>query len=103
MNKSRLKPIGQKQREKNAEWKRITDERAEEENYICQWCGKSGRRDDEFNPLDGHHSQRRSRGRIDTPENCYLCHRLCHSEIEDNNVDTLVYKSRKEWLKSKEV
>lgn len=90
MRKSGIKPISTKQKEKNAHWKKVTDERVEEGAYICQWCGKRGQRDSSmalFSYLDGHHIVRRSRGRIDTKDNCYIVHRICHQYIHDHNID----------------
>jgi hypothetical protein len=82
-----LNKISPKQRVINAEWKTITDQKAHDLNNTCQWCGKIGSRTDSFNPLDGHHIQKR-RYHNDSPENCYVCHRVsCHRFIEDNNID----------------
>ena len=94
--RKRLNPISDRQRERNAKWKKITDQKALNLNHICQWCGKLGRRDDPFNPLEGHHIIKRSY-RIDTWENCYLCHRLCHSFIEDNSIDVREFPNKKAW------
>lgn len=85
MRKSRIKPISAKQAVKNAHWKKVTDERAKEENYTCQWCGKRGQRDSSmalFSYLDGHHIIPR-RYNIHTKENCYIVHRVsCHERAD---------------------
>jgi len=94
-----LNPVSDKQRVKNALWNKITDERAEEEGYICQWCHSIGQR---LSPslsyyLDGHHILKR-RYNIHTRENCYVCHRFgCHGEIEDKNIDVRECPDRESW------
>ena len=98
--KTRISPISDKQRERTKKWNAITDEVAEEHDFICQWCGRLGVRqtDNPWLKLDGHHITLRSRGRIDTKENCYLPHRLpCHRFIDDNNIDVSKYPSEKSW------
>lgn len=88
---------------KNAHWDKITEERAEEECYICQWCHHIGQRLSPDIPayLDGHHIIKR-RYNIHTKDNCYIVHRFrCHGEIEDNNVDVRIFPNREAWLKSK--
>jgi len=99
MIKRRIKPISDKQRQKNAHWKQITDEKCAELNYVCQWCGQRGHRLEQgFQILDGHHIIKR-RYNIHTKENCYICHRApCHREIEDNNIDVNQYPNREAWL-----
>lgn len=84
MKRSRIKPISDKQREKNAEWRSVTDEKARELDYICQWCGKKGQRIDPeaWDYLDGHHIIPR-RYNIHTKKNCYIVHRVqCHPEAD---------------------
>ena len=97
--KKGINPVTDKQREKNARWKKITDEKCEELDYVCQWCGGSGQREipEAFNYLDGHHAIKR-RFNINTKKNCYVCHRKCHREIEDRSIDVLVYPTREAWL-----
>ena len=80
-----LNKVSDKQRLINAKWKAITDQKAKNLNYICQWCHLPGRRDDAFNPLDGHHIIKR-RYNIHTYMNCLLCHRLCHQALELHNI-----------------
>lgn len=100
--RKRIKPISDKQKIKNALWNKITNGRCEKLGYICEYCGKRGQRinSEALDWLDGHHIQRRSRGRIDTEENCYICHRVCHSYIEDHNIIVSQgdYWKRKYWL-----
>jgi len=103
MRRTRLKPISEKQRAKNAHWKEVTDRKAEDLGYICQWCGLVGSRvlDDDWAHLDGHHVIKR-RYNVNTPENCYVCHRLCHQFIGGENpehtpIDVRVYPSKKAW------
>lgn len=89
MKKSRINPISKKQRIRNKLWAEITDQLCLELKYTCQYCGKLGQRDNLGNLwtyLDGHHIFKRSRGRLDTKENCYPCHRHCHEEIERKNI-----------------
>jgi len=84
MKHTRIKPISAKQAVKNAHWKKITDERAKEEDYVCQWCGKRGQRTDMegWDYLDGHHIIPR-RYNIHTKENCYIVHRVrCHEQAD---------------------
>jgi len=86
MKQSALNPVSKKQRQKNAEWARITDEKAKELDYICQLCGKKGQRTDPeaWDYLDGHHIIPR-RYNIHTKENCYIVHRVfCHTEADRN-------------------
>jgi len=103
MERTRLKPISKKQKEKNTLWKQVTDQRCRDLNYICQWCGLAGSRvlDDDWAHLDGHHIIPR-RFNIHTPENCYICHRLCHDFIGGDNpehkpIDVTIYKTKQEW------
>ena len=98
MNKSRLRPISDKQKEKNKRWKAITDQKARDLNYICQWSGGLGHREDpeSLSYLDGHHIVPR-RYNIHTYDNCYLCLRKYHIFIEDNNIDVAIHKNKKEY------
>lgn len=86
MRRVRINPISEKQKAKNKLWAEITNQRARLLNFICEWCHKRGSRIAEFNPLNGHHIIPR-RYNIHTPENCYLCHDLCHDEIENITVE----------------
>lgn len=95
--RKRLNPISDKQRERNALWKEITDQKAKDLDYICQWCGLPGKRDYGYAHLDGHHTIKR-RYRIDTPEICYVCHQIgCHPFIEEHNIDVRIYPNKKAW------
>jgi len=81
-----LNKVSAKQRAINKLWRGITGQKAKDLNYICQWCHLPGSRDDDFNPLDGHHIIPR-RFNVHTYENCYIIHRLCHNFIKENNID----------------
>ncbi len=87
-----LNKVSTKQKVINELWREITDQKAKDLNYICQWCHLPGRRDDDFNPLDGHHTIKRRFG-IHTYKDCFICHRLCHNFIEENNIDVSEYPS----------
>uniref|UniRef100_A0A6M3LIV4 Putative homing endonuclease n=1 Tax=viral metagenome TaxID=1070528 RepID=A0A6M3LIV4_9ZZZZ len=66
---------------------------------MCQWCETAGHRVDPESLfyLDGHHIIRRSRGGGNDISNAYLCHRMCHTEITDKNVDVLKYPTKELW------
>lgn len=81
-----LNPVSDRQKLINALWREITDQKAKDLNNICQWCHLPGRRDAPFNKLIGHHIIKR-RYQLNTYENCFVCHRLCHNFIEINNID----------------
>jgi hypothetical protein len=89
----KINSISAKQRERNKNWREITDKKCVDTGFICQWCGEYGKRDDDFNPLDGHHIKKR-RYMIDTYENDFICHRLCHQFIEDNGIKVEVYSNK---------
>ena len=102
MKRVRIKPISDKQRVKNELWNRITNERCVKLDFRCEYCGKRGQR---VNPealdyLDGHHKVSRTRGGTYTEDNCYICHRVCHSYISDHNVvvSSEDYPTRRLWL-----
>ena len=101
MKRTRLNPVSRKQREKNAEWRRITDEMCRENQYICRWCGYKGQRivPDRLDWLTGHHIVSRARGGIYTRENCFLVHQSCHQTITDHNIDVRIYHNKEEWSK----
>jgi len=95
----RLNPVSPKQAAINELWREITDERASEENFTCQWCHGPGQRTDPqniFTYLDGHHKTKR-RYNIHTKENCYIAHRLCHGFIEEYGIDVRVYPDKRAW------
>lgn len=100
LRKTPLRKTSEKQRAKNAEWNRITDEKCRKLDFVCQWCGKKGHRDkgryEDWFYLTGHHKKKR-RFNVQTKENCYLCHLICHSEIEESSVDVNIFKNREEW------
>lgn len=95
----RLNPISPKQAAINEEWNEITNEKAEELGYLCQWCHGLGQRTnprDIFTYLDGHHKTKR-RYNIHTKENCYITHRLCHGFIDDHSIDVEIYPDKRAW------
>ena len=85
MHNSTLKPISKKQAAKNKTWKGVTLGRIERLGNRCEWCGKWGTPDAEFNPLWGHHMEKRWHGDY-SEANCFICHWICHREIEDNSI-----------------
>jgi len=92
MRNSTIKPISAKQRAKNRSWKAVTDDRTKRLDWLCEWCGTSGARTSSWDPLDGHHIEKR-RNNNHFESNCFVCHRLCHRYIEDNNIK--VYRGMK--------
>lgn len=98
----RLNPLSPKQAALNEEWNRITDEKAKEIGYFCQWCHEPGQRDDRlhiFPPmgyLDGHHTKK-PRSSHNEKKYCYVCHRLCHYFIEAHNIDVGEYPDEEAW------
>lgn len=92
-----LEKVSKKQKVKNKNWKQVTDERCIEENYICQWCLKIGKRDGGWDCLTGHHILPR-RHNVHTKANCYVAHELCHGEITDNSIDVLKYPTKLVWV-----
>lgn len=100
---ARLNPKSDKQREKDAHWNEVTEEKCYETGFVCLWCGQPGQRNDNtrWDYLDGHHTTKR-RFNIHTQEVCYPAHRApCHGEIEDNSIDVNEYPDRENWLRSK--
>lgn len=86
MKRSYINPVSAKQREKNKHWGEVTDERAKEENYICQVCHKKGQRDDPegWDYLNGHHILKRRFG-VNTKANCYIVHQVeCHAWADEH-------------------
>lgn len=97
--KKRLQPVSDKQREKNALWNKITDEKCHETGFMCLWCGQPGQRNDptHWDYLDGHHT-RKPRYLHNEKQFCYPVHRApCHSFIEDNNIDVEKYPNKEVW------
>lgn len=99
MKRTRIKPISPKQKAKNAQWNKITDEVCEELNWVCQYCGKRGQRFNKYkwDYLDGHHIIKR-RFNIHTKENCYPVHRKCHAEADKVVVSIGDYKTREYFM-----
>jgi 5-methylcytosine-specific restriction endonuclease McrA len=96
--KIRIKPISDKQAIKNKLWNEITNRVCFELGNICQYCGKRGQRLDPevWDYLVGHHMVSRARGGDYAKENCYICHKICHSTITDKNIQVAIgdYKTR---------
>lgn len=85
MKKSYINKISKKQQKKILVWRGIKSRRAayltEKYGFVpCEYCGSSGG----YLQLDGHHIDKNRNNNTD--ENCYLCHRICHSEITDGNI-----------------
>ncbi len=99
--KKGLNKISDKQRIKQTTWKQIGDKVAEKLDYICQWCGTKGHRDDPENLfyLGGHHILPR-RFNDYARTNFYLSHNICHGFITDNNIDVLVLPDLKALCES---
>lgn len=90
---STIKPIGRKQREKNALWRAVCIERAFQlmEKYghiICEYSGETiyslSSMGDDMNDGWGHHIDG-DRNNI-TLENCYICKYKYHTIITDGNI-----------------
>jgi hypothetical protein len=80
-----LRIVSKKQAAKNRVWSEIKKNRIEflAAKYgapICEYCGKHVL----LGTLDAHHIDEDRNN--NTPENCYICHRFCHSHITDNNI-----------------
>jgi hypothetical protein len=99
--KKPINKVSKTQAIKNKCWKKITDEKFEQVNKICLWCGKHGSRTGD-NPINGHHIERRN-GRNNTIENCYPVHDFeCHSTITDKRIDVRIYPNKEVWEKRNE-
>ena len=95
--KTPLKPISEKGKAKAKVWENIFAIRLGKLYikygwHICEYCGQPGRRNASFNRLDGHHIIHKSLGGKDTPDNCFVCHRLCHDFIQLNHIDVTEFK-----------
>ncbi len=80
-----------KQQELDKLWREITLLKWAKLGRRSQWTGQYIR-----NP-SGHHIIRRSRGRLDTEENCYVCSWLEHDFIETHSVDVKKYPTKLLW------
>lgn len=83
-----LKAKSDKQKQRDYLWQRIKVNRIVflTEKYgaaIREYCGRAVFASD-LGMLDGHHIDTNRRN--NTPENCYICHRICHSYIHDHNL-----------------
>ena len=82
---STLRPISKKQAAIMRKWKATTVDRAERLGGICEWCREWGSLIHKYNPLTGHHMIKR-RHNDHSEANCFVCHWLCHQEIDDNSI-----------------
>ena len=90
--KTRISRQSKKQKALEIIWHEIVRQQVKRLKGRCRWCEKVGY------ALEGHHIIRRSGGRIDTDENCYVCHRWCHIEtIHRFNIDVREYPTEKIW------
>lgn len=100
MKRTPLRKKSKKQTEKDKHWKEVTNQKAKDLSFRCQWCGQLGTRVWNENPwqyLSGHHKIKR-RFNIHTYENCYLCHVLpCHHFLETLGVDVREYPTLAVW------
>jgi hypothetical protein len=84
-------------------WSEITEKKIKLLDNRCEWCGRLGQRNNTANFLSGHHIIKRSHGRIDTLENCYIAHWIsCHQFIEQKNIDVQKYPDKIAWEKRNE-
>jgi len=96
MKRTRIKPISDKQKKRKFEWLKVTIKKATDLGFLCQWCGQTGSLNHSFNPLGGHHIIKR-RYRIDTYENCFICHwATCHDYLERHPLIKLEYPDKNE-------
>ena len=88
MKRTPLKKISSKQRRLNQEWREKTLLRWAELKRKCEWCGGY------VASPDGHHEPKR---RYNISQIPYVCHRLCHDFIGENNINVRKYPSKIEW------
>jgi len=90
VKRTRIKPISDKQKKKLQEWAIIKEGRCVElyqkYGYVpCEYCkGEVNFIKDSLWCADPHHIDKDRNN--NTMENCYICHRICHSKITDNNI-----------------
>jgi len=76
MKRTKINPIGKKQRKKKVKWNAMVafliKHRA---HYLCEVCNKPP----DFRGLQGHHIKARSQGGKDIPENCLITCGRCHA------------------------
>lgn len=70
-----------KGRGRKEEWRRIIEARMETIGFICELCRRRGSRYDPFDPIDGYHRIPRSKGGVDSRDNCIILCRSCNEEI----------------------
>lgn len=88
LKRTPLKKRSEKQRQRYIKWaqaryKRCVEIETKYGKVICEYCGRPGW-GNELGILDGHHMDRNRSN--NTPENCYICHRVCHGKIHDKNI-----------------
>lgn len=88
LKRTPLKLKSDKQKQRDVEWHKAKYSKCVflENIYgapICEYCGRPSW-GNEFGILDAHHLDHNRRN--NTKENCYICHRVCHGKITDNNL-----------------
>lgn len=107
MKRTRINPISDKQRKKNALWRKVVMTRANElrEKYghiICEYSGETittlSSMGDDMNDGWGHHIDGNRNN--NTIENCYVCKYKYHSAITDKNIQVSSedFIGRELWL-----
>ena len=91
MKNSKIREVSKKQAARQKEWSEVTHQRIQDVDFHCEWCGKFCLN------FDGHHKKKRSRGRDDSYDNCFVCDRLCHIFIEDKGIDVRIIQNLKEY------
>ncbi|KKM99443.1 hypothetical protein LCGC14_1147800 [marine sediment metagenome] len=87
-----MKKVSDKQKKIYAGWldvkvRRIRYLIEKYEDSLCEYCGRHGKRHGGgLYMLDGHHIIKRSQGGSNNDDNCYICHRICHTKIHDQNI-----------------
>jgi len=100
-----INKISQKQKYINSEWHKNVQQKCEDLDFTCQWCGKKGlptKSGIRRNCLTGHHIIKRRFG-VHTYANVYICHWLCHDYIEIHNVSVLKYPTKLDWEKRNDI
>jgi hypothetical protein len=88
--KSFLRMVSKKQAVKNASWRKVTLERKKliKDRFgvlLCEHCGRPEYAHEIRGwPFDGHHIDGNRNN--NTPENCAVVYRTCHSFVTDHNI-----------------
>lgn len=107
MKRTRIKPISDKQKIKNAVWRSVVLQRAMQlrekyEHIICEYSGETitvlSSMGDDMNDGWGHHIDGNRNN--NTIENCYVCKYKYHTYISDHNVivSREDFPTRRLWL-----